>query len=87
MSYSAIQVARKLNISRNTVHTYCRSGKIKAIKIPKLGRPGFKYLIEGDDFLRLLNKGPISRGPQEVGTRLGPFRITRVDGNLITERV
>lgn len=81
-------MAKILNISRNTVITYCKNEKIKATKVPAPNRHGFVYVIEDDNFLELLDKGPISRGPQEPGTKLGAFRITRnANGNLLTERM
>lgn len=87
-TYSIGQVAKMLNVSISTIATYCRSGKIKATKVSYSGGGGFKYVIEGDDFLKLIADFPISRGPRSPGERLGPFRIIRLtNGDLVTERV
>lgn len=86
--YTTKQTAKMLNVSVSTVVTYCRDGRIKATKTPASNRRGFKYLIEGDDFLDLIKEFPISRGPRSSGERLGPFRITRlINGDLLTERM
>ena len=72
-----------------TVRNYINQGKIEAerISIKSAVKGSFKYVIKEEVLLELMKLPKIKSGPTESGTKIGPYRITRVNGELVTERV
>jgi excisionase family DNA binding protein len=88
-TYSVKTAAKRLGVSDSLMRYYVRKGKIKSKRI-KYGPRRFKYVIMEDDLLEFIKNPKMEkvriRGGKQ-GSMIGPYRITRVNGELIIERI
>ncbi len=86
--YSIVTAAKKAGLSPATIRKYCVNGMIKSRMAPaRHGLKLKKYEIKEEDLLKFLKENRLTQGPKASGTKIGPYRITRVNGELITERI
>lgn len=87
--YSVATAAKELNISDSLMRYYVREGRIKSRKIltPDSAGSKFKYVITEEALLEFMKLPKRKRGIRKSSTMIGPYRITRVNGELVTERV
>ena len=86
--YSIITAAKKSGLSPATIRKYCVNGALKSKMAPARHDLKLKkYEIKEKDLLKFLKENRLTQGPKESGTKIGPYRITRINGELVTERV
>lgn len=83
-NFDVTTAAEFLGISPRSVNTYCSSGRLIG---EKSTGPGHKHwVISKESLLKFRKKARLNCG-KNSGEIIGPFRIRRIAGELITERM